>query len=552
MVVGLVQEVIGARAFTPHSLAAWVPWVCGLAAVVWVASFVFERWRGRPAQVGTALLAGLALAAVLLHAAPPLKAAATGDAVRAWNVFHYYVGSKYFAELGYTDLYLATLEADARHRALQPPPSKGQKQKHARDFGFVQRARNQVTGELLPLPKLMKSFDPSVISEERLEELGADTRFLRPHLNAWGWKQVLQDLGYNPAPPWTIVGTTLSNVVPARWPWFGIITNGDLLLFFAMALVLWWAAGVRVAAVCVLWVCAFEVNTDRLSGGFLQYDWLASTVIAGALLLRGRHGGAGVALSWGAMTRVFPGFLVLPFVIQAARSLTRRQEVAPRHRRFLVAFAVSCSLLFVGSHLTGRGLSTWPEWVAKISRHSEEHAITSNRRVGVGRLAQHEPRAGAPWRERQGTGPQRLAAAQPMKRALQLLGLLLLLPALWHRDDRDGFALAGFAGVLLVVLSRYYASTWVVLFLLAAPLRGPPGEGGDAGATPWAGVFAGAGLLALAACVRAPGDHTGNYFLLNWWIYLLFAGLCVGWLVADLRAGRFRRQGVTPLTAPSR
>ena len=113
--------------------------------------------------------------------------------------------------------------------------------------------------------------------------------------------------------------------------------------------------------------------------------------------------------------------------------------------------------------------------------------------------------------------------------------LLLLLPALWHRDEREGFALAHFLVVIGVVLSRYYATTWALLFLLAVPLRGPPER------TPTAGIVAGAGLLLLAAVARAPGEHTGNYFLMNWLIYLLFAGLCVGYLISDLRAGRFRR-----------
>lgn len=537
VVVGVVEARFGAQTFGLRPVSWWVPGVCGVAAGIWAITHLAERRTGRRQPIGTALLCGLALGAVLLHAAVPLTKAATGQTVRSWNVFHYYVGSKYFEELGYTDLYMATLAADDAHRATLPQTKDAQKQANATSFGFIKKARDQVSGRVLPRAELMTGWDPAVISPERLDELGADTRFLRPHLGTRGWRHVLTDLGYNPAPPWTLVGTTLGNVVPARWPWFLIITNGDLVLFLLTGLLLWWAAGARVAAAAVLWTVTFEINIDRFAGGFLQYDWFASTLIAGAFLLRGWHRSAGIALSWGAMTRVFPGFLILPFVIQAGRALIRREAIARRHLEFLGAFTLACALLFVGSHATGRGLSTWPDWVEKIGRHSHEHAITSNRRVGVGRLAQHAPTWAEPWRELQGTGPQRLAASQPMKRALQLLGLLLLLPALWHRDDRDGFALAHFAVVIGVVLSRYYASTWALLFLLAAPLRGPP----EQKHAPVAGVVAGTGLLVLSAVVRAPGDHTGNYFLMNWGIYLLFAGLCLGYLVADLRAGRFAR-----------
>ena len=539
VIVGVVEARFGAATFGLRPIGWWTPWVAGSGAAVWLGAHCVERWRGGRLQVATALLCGLALAAVLLHAAGPLQRAATGNAVRSWNVFHYYVGSKYFAELGYTDLYAATLAADSDWRADLPRTSPGRKQGRDRGFGFVTHVRDQVSGDVGRRAAVVAAWDATAIDPARLAELGADTRFLRRYLSAGGWKNVLRDLGYNPAPPWTIVGAPLANAVPTRWPWFWIITNGDLLLFVLTGLLLWWAAGARVTAAAVLWTVTFEVNFDRFSGGFLQYDWFASTLIAGAFLLRGRHGAAGIALSWGAMTRVFPGFLVLPFFIQAGRALLERRTIDPAHRRFLVAFAVSCAVLFAGSHLTGRGLATWPEWVTKISRHSHEHAITSNRRVGVGRLAQHAPTAGAPWGERQGTGPARLEAAKPMRRALQVLGLLLLLPALWHRDDRDGFALAHFLVVIGVVLSRYYASTWALLFLLAAPVRGSPGA--DRAPTPWLGVVAGAGLLLLSAVARAPGEHTGNYFLINWGIYVLMGALCLGALVGDVRAGRFRR-----------
>ena len=535
VVVGVVEARWGAATFNLHPIGWWTPWVTGIASALWLGGHLWERRTGRRLQTVTALICGLALAAVLLHAARPLHKAATGQSVRAWNVFHYYVGSKYFAELGYTDLYMATLAADDAFRATLPAGKSGGKTARDDGFGFIRHARDQVTGAVLPRAKLMEHWDPGVLPPGKLEALGADTRFLRPYLKASGWQHVLKDLGYNPAPPWTLIGTPLSNVVPARWPWFGIITNLDLLLFVLTGLLLWWAAGTRVTAAAVLWTVTFEPNFDRFAGGFLQYDWFASTLIAGALLWRGRSAAAGVALSWGAMTRVFPGFLVLPFFLAAAKALGRREPIPRSTRRFLVAFTLACAVLFVGSHGTGRGLSTWPDWVEKIGRHSEEHAITSNRRMGVGRLAQHLPSGAAHWAERTGTGPERLAAAAPVKHALQLLGLLLLLPALWHRDEREGFALAHFLVVIGVVLSRYYATTWALLFLLAVPLRGPPER------TPTAGIVAGAGLLLLAAVARAPGEHTGNYFLMNWLIYLLFAGLCVGYLISDLRAGRFRR-----------
>ncbi len=164
--------------------------------------------------------------------------------------------------------------------------------------------------------------------------------------------------------------------------------------------------------------------------------------------------------------------------------------------------------------------------------------------------AVHEPLPGEFWAEIKGNKDAKKAGSAPRRRVLQLIGLLLLVPALVRRRDLDAFALALFAVFLAVALSRSCGSTWALLFLVgAAGSRGDPDREPGVGSTERAGLASVAGLVCgsvmvwLAASFCAPGRMTASYFHPNWGMYLLFAGLCIGYLVGDLRAWLVTRSG---------
>jgi len=548
---------------------AWAPWLAGSGLVIWVLAFFAERWSGRRLWTFTAILLGLAIAAVSLQNGAYLSSALGGERVRAWNVFHYYVGSKYFAELSYYDLYAASLAADDDWQNEKSAASgkKKSRMKRVRDFRKITHARDQRDYEIKSRKQIVASFDRTHLSPERLKELGEDTRFLRRYMGfrSPGWPDCFKDLGYNPAPPWTVIGTPIANLVPTNSIWFWLIANSDVPLYLLAFALVWWAFGLRSAAVIALWLNTFQINEARFTGGFLQYDWLASVLICAAFYQRGRHRWAGIALSWGAMTRVFPGFLIMGILIQAALALLRPRpdgetkeqpgallsRISAPHRHFLAAFTLSCAVLFIGSHFTGRGLQTWPDWVDKIGRHSGNHAATSNQRIGVGRMVIHKPREGRFWAQAPGNIEQRIEQGRSRKHLLQWIGLLLLLPALIRRRDIDALILPLFAVLLMVVLSRYYASTWALLFLLGTPPRGSPGGH----ATNWAALLAGTVMLLMAAgfypLEALERSRTTGYFVINYLAYGMFAVLALGYLVVDLQHWyRRRRQIAPPQPAP--
>ena len=549
-----------ARPLLRNHFSGWIPVVSTGALVLWITAFFAERKAKRRLPVFTAVIFGLALATVSLQVGKYQYDAFAGERVRAWNVFHYYVGSKYFSELSYFDLYAATLAADddfterreARGKRPHDRWSKIVKARDQRDYRV--KARETITAE----------FDRGIISPERLKELGADSRFIGQYMGFRnpGWHQAFRDLGYNPAPAWTVVGTPVSSLVPAKWPYFWLIVNSDVPLYVAAFLLLWWAFGLRIVSMMAIWLCSAQLNEARFTGGFLQYDWMCTTLAAVALYHRGWHKSSGVVLSWAAMTRAFPGVLVFGLGLQAGLALlgvlrrARTQGPGLAHKgplaripkaqwNFLLAFTLACGTLFGASHLTGRGGETWLEWADKIGRHSELHAVTSNMRIGLGRLVIHQPRAKRFWAEARGSKQEKLAQGADRMKVYKVIGLLLLLAAIVRRRDTDAIVLMLFLPFLLWVVSRYYASVWVLLFVLGASPRGSP----DHGRTSWMALIAGGVLLLLNASFYGWGFVTDGkatttaYFVINYAMYTLFCGICVAYIVGDVRGWLRSRRG---------
>jgi len=516
----------------------WATWIGRVALLVVLAGLAWERRRSRP--MITWLLAGLALLPVTLHTSLTVDRALRGTAIRSWNVFHYYVGSKYFSELGYFDLYAATLYADDRWQEtkqdLEPEEAAGLNA--LPDFRHIELTRDLYKNRRVPRDEATAKFDPGIISEARLAELGEDTRFLRRYLGTERWREVLWDFGYNPAPTWTVLATPLANLIPTDHWSFRFITNSDLPLYLGIIGLIWWAFGLRAAAVGTLWMFAVPFNHLRFAGGFLQYDWLFAAVLTVCAWKKDRFALAGAAMSYAAMTRVFPGFMVIPVLLAMMREVRLGtgpwlRRLSRSHLRFMVALALGSALLFGASHLTGKGLDAWPSWMHKISNHSKFHPFTSDQRIGIGRLAVHAPSEEDFWAKIPGNTTEQFKRSLPRRYLIQLLCLPLLMVALPRRRELDGMILMLFAVFLVVTLSRYYASIWILLPLLGAT---------DRHRWSWPGAWAAVCLLLIPATFFLPAHEMGRYFLANYVALALFAGLCGGLILSDLRKDRREAQ----------
>lgn len=520
---GLTALVVGLDPRAPFSshVEGWAPWFAVAAAATWGLGWAVERRTARAQRWPTVLLVALALAGAGLATAQDLhRSVRVGDRYRAWNAYHYVLGSKYFPELGYTDLYAATLAADDRARAQHLEPR----------LDGVRWTRDMRTYQVIARREAVAALDRSDLPDATLDALHHDLRGLLPFLDDDTWGEVLADLGYNPAPAWPVVGRPLATALGTHGTGRWVLLQLDLPLFALMIGMLWWGWGPRVAAAAVLYVTLVGFNRARLIGGFLQYDWLASLITAMALHRRGHGASAGVALSWGAMTRVFPGFLIFPALATLVVGTLRGREVPRRTRRFAIAFTAACAVWFVLSHTTGRGLATWPEWFEGIRLHSTLHPYDGRARMGLLRLGAHMPTLADPWGAAERTVDLATAHALAARvRPFQVVGTLFVLAVAMRRRATDR-ALWMLALVwVTVITSRYYASGWALLLCLGLPERGDA----DGRQEP-AGVALALMVLLMPWLFYLYPDHEPIYFLTNYGFALGMVAAGALWLAGDL------------------
>ncbi|MGH7818255.1 MAG: hypothetical protein ACREQ9_00630, partial [Candidatus Binatia bacterium] len=366
-------------------------------------------------------------------------------------VAHYYLGSKYFSELGYGSLYVAIVRAEAEEfgHALTP---------EARDLGG---------NYLVPIGELLSASEPvkERFSPERWASLRRDVRYFREAMgNAFG--DVLKDHGYNPTPVWALIGGALANLVPAGSPG-GILVLAlvdPLLLAIAFGAI-GAVFGVEAALLGVIYFCvAFGAMFTWKGGAFLRELSFAAIVLSACFLERGRQALAGASLALAAALRIFPGLLLAGIVFHGAGELRRTRRLPAAHLSFVAGFALALLLLAGATALQRDGLARWAEFARNTSAHMQS---ASSNLIGVtGWIAYLS--AGEP------TSPEAVDAMILWRRSAARLQLVTLLPlalfaVAWLSQRVEGLRAMALGAIVVLAslnLSAYYY-TFLVLFLLA-------------------------------------------------------------------------------------
>jgi len=279
--------------------------------------------------------------------------------VHLHDVAHYYLGSKYFDELGYEGLYTAMLRAEAE--AYQ-------------DRFTTLEARDLATNELVHIRALLVRSDEvkSAFTPERWEDFKQDVALFREWLGPQ-YKSLFVDHGFNPTPLWPVLGGALANLVPAgSRTGVRLLALIDPVLLLAAFAAVRWAFGWTAALFGLIHFCLiFGASFGWTGGAFLRYLWFASLLAASCCLRKERHALAGALTAVAATLRVFPALFALPIAVKALHGLWRERRVAPSHRRFLAAAALTGAGLFLAGGLQERGLGAWAEFRANLQKHMD-------------------------------------------------------------------------------------------------------------------------------------------------------------------------------------
>ncbi len=421
-----------------ESLKGWLLVALPLAA--WLAASARRRPLATRLAAG-APLAGLALLAVANYAAWEREVQPGG--VEAYDVFHYYMGGKYRAELGTERLYACALVADREQAAPR--------------FEHVDLVRDLASYEVTAADTALA--DPAACTRHfepaRWEAFRADLAWFQPRLTPRTWERVFIDRGTNASPVWHLLGGALARMTPASA--LPLVATLDL-VFLAVALgcVAWAFGGLAFWVALAFLASSFASRWPPIGTALFRYDWVALAVVAVCLLQRGRALGAGAALAGAAGLRLFPVLLFAGVAAQELRRAWAARRLDERGRRLALGFAGAGALL-AGAALLDGGAASFGAFAEKIGVHAAPENV-SVMRVGL-------PVAAA-WRgelsPEQGASralldnKRRLMALQaPALRVLALLFAAAVL-ALAPRVPVPEAVLLGFALLPLTLQASYY------------------------------------------------------------------------------------------------
>jgi hypothetical protein len=297
--------------------------------------------------------------------------------IHCFDMRVYYPVAKYFRELRFDGLYLASVAAYAEDGSPNGLRSLGSVQ--LRDLRTHRMVR--VSDVRSEVEQVKERFSP-----ERWTAFKSDMRYFWEKMGVGDYLGSMRDHGGNATPVWFSIVYLLFGATTASDLVLGIGAALDpLLLALAFGMV-GWVFGLRTMLVSMVIFGAndFYMFGSNWAGATLRHDWMAYLAL-GACALKKRHfalGGALLALS--SMIRAFPAVALMALIAVALywayehwREHGRlpklpeiRETQAPLIR--IVAGAFVCTVLFVGFSSILFGADIWIEWLHKVSLLSRD------------------------------------------------------------------------------------------------------------------------------------------------------------------------------------
>ena len=372
-----------------------------------------------------------------------------------YDLFHYYLNSKYFDELGYYDLYPAGILVD--HENKGPFLPEGDKYLAQDESGHHWRPIEHA----LERGRVVKEkFTP-----ERWEAFTHDALVLQREKGQFDgglWKQMIQDHGFNGTPAWVAEARPLASIVPVEHKKLLCLIDVGLLALGVLAI--GWAYGVDAALWTTFFLCiTYSTRWPTISWAYLRYDYVMSLLVALALIRKGRHFLAGIFAGHAAALRFFPAMYMFG---PAAKGLF--ELLGGRLNKKLLALGLAF-VLGAGAFVA---LGTWTVGPLNVREHFEnmmDHNSAeqlSSRRIGFA-LA-------LPFRG--DLEPKNITKAikaetdeqKPLRFGISFLVLAGFAWGLRNKRDDETFAYGWIPFFLLTTASYYYYVVRVVLIAFHA------------------------------------------------------------------------------------
>jgi hypothetical protein len=343
--------------------------IAGLVCLGLLLVVAIERFKSSLLSDGNKRI--LKVVAVLLVAAGASTYFYTARAVaqirypKTWDSYHYFLGAKYFRELGYNNLYACHVLADSQQR--RPKYAPNDRIRDLENYRTI-RVRQALQGA--------EEVCSNAFSDERWEEFKRDTRLF----DRYNIKRVINDHGYNGTPLHAVIAGGLAQIPEVTWENLVRVSFIDIIGLSIMFAVVVWAFGWKVAFLFALFF--FTNFADRfgyIGASYFRYQWMVTLGIGLALLKKEKYAASAVFITLSAMLNVFPLLFFSGIGAKIAHKFYKERRFDPNHKTFLI-WAIGATLVFGGiSLMQERNIHNYSQFLSNMSRHS---ALLTKSRIG--------------------------------------------------------------------------------------------------------------------------------------------------------------------------
>jgi hypothetical protein len=458
------------RTFLDEDVMTAMKGALALSAIALSVWALVQRLKGQPFPKSTITAVTMAFGALGIVAYISADDLGVTNFVHRWELFHYYLGSKYPEELGYKRLYVCAAVAQSELGDAQ------RAEVVARKIRDLETDVIQPAAPVLEHPEECKRhFTP-----ERWKEFKKDVSWFRFTSNKTFWEGMQTDHGYNPPPVWTMSGHFFGSFFPAATnESMNVLASLDTIVFALTFFAIWWAFGLEMCCLSLLfWGTQFPANGYFTGGAFLRQDWLLYLVLSACLLRKHYWALAGASLATSALLRVFPAIFFSGIVVVTLVHLYRHKRFAKHHLR-VFAGAAAVSVVLVTGSVAVAGSGAYRDFLEHIELH---HRTPLTNNMGLSILLSYTAAGRAEvtrdknlldefqkWAE-----AHTAALARRRSSYLAVNGFFLVVFFMTVRRIKSLWMAMGLSGILLVsipTLTCYYYSFFLVPLLLAKASR---------------------------------------------------------------------------------
>jgi len=317
-----------------------------------------------------------------------------------WDQFHYYMGAKYFKEMGYDGLYKCSLIAQDELGVVtytDPDTNRTFKLDMSKEVRHPDKKIRNLGGDNLLLPAAQFLEHPEqcrdLFPPERWAKFKEDVKFFRIASDKGYWEDMQKDHGYNPPPVWTILGRFFAELQPASVWYCQFLAALDIIYLAGMFAALWWAFGWRVFAVgAVFWGCQSSAPFYWTGGAFLRQDWLFWLVLSVCLLRKQYPKLAGASLVYAGLLRIFPGLCVIGLLVAVGWTLVKKKTLTREQWQMLLGGTISAAVLIPLS-LAVSGTRSYQDFYKHTLEVHDQTPLTNH--MGLRVLIAHDMKAQA-------------------------------------------------------------------------------------------------------------------------------------------------------------